>query len=241
MHKTLFVLALILLLAGLGGCPSDTGRSDIQPVAVSIDTTLTPDTFLRFDNTFMVEGQSQIDSAAYANAYFAAADPNSERTTLAGWKAVNGFDSGADVNVTFRDTKDLGYGRDMYARTRADGGIAIYVDNYVVQPLPGDATGYGPINLDAAINKDKRYQIGTNTVEFSPIDQSDPGSDKIVRMFIFGPPAADGTQTRLGAADLDGRGIKGAPTNCFSCHGGNVYPLNADGSFPELTLRSAKM
>ncbi|NNF60476.1 MAG: hypothetical protein HKN06_04005 [Gammaproteobacteria bacterium] len=232
---------LLFLLAGLSGCPSKTGRSDIEPVAVTVNPTVTPDTFLRFDNTYTVAGTSLIDSAAYASAYFAAVDPNSERTTLAAWKAVNGFDSGADVNVTFRDTKDLGYGRDMYARVRIDGGIAIYVDNYVVQPLPGDATGYGPINLDAAINKDRRYQIGTNVIEYSPMDEADPSSDKIVKMFIFGPPEADGTQQRLLIADLDGRGKKHVPTTCFSCHGGSMYPLNSDGSFSGDTLRSAKM
>ncbi len=241
MRNTWCLPVLLMMTLGVAACPSKTGRSDIVPVAENVDATITPDNFLQFDNTYMVAGKSRIDIPAYAEAYFAAIDPNQERTTLSAWKALNGFDSGADVHVTFRDTKDLGYGRDMYARTRADGGIAIYVDNYVVLALPGDATSYGPINLDAAVRKDQRYKLGTSTIEYSAMDQSDPGSDKIVKMISFGPPAADGTQRRLGALDLDGRGVKHLPTSCFSCHGGNVYPLRSDGSFPVNTLRSAKM
>ena len=80
---------------------------------------------------------SQISSQAYSKAYYAAIDPENTRTTFSDWKTANGF-STADYHVTFRDEVDLGYGRDMYARTSSDGSIAIYVENYVVQISSGD-------------------------------------------------------------------------------------------------------
>ncbi|NRA23200.1 MAG: hypothetical protein HRU08_01735, partial [Oleispira sp.] len=64
---------------------------------------------------------SLINSVSYAQQYYQAIDPNNERMTLAAWKRKNGFDQGYDVHVIFRDTKDLGYGRDLYARRNEDG------------------------------------------------------------------------------------------------------------------------
>ncbi|NNF67955.1 MAG: hypothetical protein HKM98_10640 [Gammaproteobacteria bacterium] len=239
-------LALTLICVFLlSGCP--TGGSDqdlppppIPPIPPAVKA-VTPDSFLTFDNTYTVAGRSLTDTAAYASAYHAAVDPNDRRTTMAGFKAVNGFDAGVSAHITFRDSKDLGYGRDMYARKRSDGSIAIYVDNYLVAPEGADATQYGPINLDAAMAQDARFHETTNAIEFSPIDESDPTSEKIVKMFTYGRPDANGRQTRLEFSDLDGRGAKSMPTPCFACHGGVMYPLDDDGSFPLITLRSAKM
>lgn len=185
--------------------------------------------------------KSKISSIDYANAYYAAVDPDDERTTLADWMIINGFDNGEDVAVTFRDAKDLGYGRRMFARTRTDpdGGFAIFVKNYVVQVTPGDATRYGPLNLVAAIGKYSQYHIGTNAIEFSP-NPKNP-AEKIAKFFIFAPADASGVQHRLTIANLDGRGDKPVPTTCMSCHGGKVLPLNKDGSFPEVSLKSMKM
>ncbi|MDH3767137.1 MAG: hypothetical protein OES99_01655 [Gammaproteobacteria bacterium] len=234
-------LFLFLSLSFLAGCPTGGFDEDILPPPRVVNATVTPDSFLRFDNTFMVAGQSQIESEAYATAYIAAVDPNDRRTTLAAFKAVNGFDNGVGARVTFRDSKDLGYGRDMFARRRADGGIAIFVDSYRVVPVPGDATQYGPINLDAAVAQDRQFHFSTSAIEFSPIDESDPDSDKIVKMFLYGPPDENGTQLRLTSNNMDGRGERGVPTACLVCHGGTMYPLNADGSFPLISLKSAKM
>lgn len=235
-------LFLLLSAAWLAGCPSVSGGDkDNVPPRPAVNATVEPDNFLRFDNMHMVNGDSRISSEAYARAYYAAVDPFERRTTLAAWKAVNGFDNGIVAHATFRDTKDLGYGRDMYARRRADGGVAVYVDNYVVAATPGDATRYGPLNLEAAQVPDRDFLFSTNAIEFSPIDPADSASDKIVKMFTFGPPDATGRQTRRTFLNADGRGEKFMPTVCFACHGGNAYPLNPDGSFPLDSLRSLKM
>ncbi len=222
----------LILLGLITGCLD---RGDSDQSAPAVDSTVTPDSFLTFINQGL-----DINSEAYVNAYYQAVDPMNQRTTLGDWKSINGFDAGADVHVTFRDTKDLGYGRDMYAREFPDGRVAIYVDNYVVSIEPGDATTYGPLNLDAAIEHDREYNFGSNAIEFSP-DPNDPNAQKIVKFFTFGPMDTNGAQRRLIAADLDGRGVKYMPTMCVVCHGATMYPLRQDGSFDPVSLKSAKL
>lgn len=182
---------------------------------------------------------SQINSAAYGEAYYQAVDPTGTRTTLAAWKARNGFAAGADTHVIFRDAKDLGYGRDMYARRdAATGRIAVFVNNYVVALQPGSSTNYGPLNVEAAISQDSRYLQGTNAIEFSPANEdgaSDNGAMKITKFFTY-----DSSGKRIASADLDGRGTKHMPGICWSCHGGQTLPLNPDGTFQAQALRSAK-
>ncbi|MGH8493283.1 MAG: hypothetical protein ACRERR_09300 [Moraxellaceae bacterium] len=181
---------------------------------------------------------SQISSAAYGEAYYDAVDPNAERTTLADWKSKNGFNAGFDSHVIFRDAKDLGYGRDMYARRNADGTLAFFVNNYVVVQQPGSSSNYGPLNVEAAIAQDQRYLLGTNAIEFTPANQdgaSDNGSIKITKFFTFNKSG-----NRIASADLDGRGVKHMPGMCWACHGGQTLPLDESGKFQAISLRSAK-
>ncbi|MFZ5843394.1 MAG: hypothetical protein ACOY3E_10910 [Pseudomonadota bacterium] len=180
-----------------------------------------------------------INSLAYAEAYYRLVDPDNERTTLADWKRKNGFDAGEQVHVVFRDAKDLGYGRNMRARRNDDGSVAIFVENYLVQLQPGNPGNYGPLNLEAAIRQDREHHVGTNAIEFSPIDPNDPDSEMVLKFFTF-EPAADGSQPRVLETNLDGRGKKFMPGPCLACHGGRLLPLEADGSFPLQSLRSGK-
>ena len=222
-----------LIAAGLiTGCLD---RGDSDQSAPVVDSSVTPNSFLTFVNQSL-----DINSEAYATAYYAAVDPMNQRTTLADWKSINEFDAGADVHVTFRDTKDLGYGRDMYAKSFPDGRAAFYVDNYVVRIEPGDATTYGPLNLPAAIEQDREYHFGTNAIEFTP-DSNDPKGQKILKFFTFAPMDANGVQHRLNSADLDGRGVKYMPTMCVICHGASMYPLKQNGSFDPISLKSPKL
>lgn len=181
---------------------------------------------------------SRITSEAYAEAYYRAMDPQNNRRTLVEWKRANGFDQGHDVHVVFRDSKDLGYGRNMYARRNDDGSIAVFVENYVIKAVPGASTNYGPVNVEAAVREDRRYHLGTNAIEFSPVDPDDPASEKIAKFFTFAP---DGRQQRLTSADLDGRGVKHMPQMCWVCHGGRTMPLDENGDFPVFSQRSAKL
>jgi len=185
---------------------------------------------------------NQINSEAYAKAYYAKVDPANERTTLADWKHKNGFDAGEQIHVVFRDAKDLGYGRNMHARHNEDGTFAIFVENYIVALTTGDPRNYGPINVEAAIREDRRFHVGSNAIEYSPIDPNDITSPKVLKFFTFKPEssAADAVQNRLLKANLDGRGEKAVPSACLTCHGARMLPLNSDGSFPDITLLTSK-
>lgn len=188
---------------------------------------------------------SQINSREFADAYYATVDPLDMRTTLEDWQQVNRFQTTPPeqiINAVFRDALDLGYGRDMYALEH-DCGIAIYEDNYVVQLEPGDASTYGPINLDAAIERDRRFLEVSNAVEFGPPGGEISGlcSDRskwVVSYYTFAPPenlldedggpCPTGAQCRLKEVDFDGRGNKFMPGVCVVCHGGTLQPP-ADG------------
>ena len=182
---------------------------------------------------------SKTNDASYAQAYYATIDPNDERETLAGFQAVNGFGAG-DTHVIFRDTKDLGYGRDMYFHDNGDGTYAFYVNNFAITDLPG--VTYGPLNLDAAIAQVERYHIGTNAIEYGPIDVDGvPGDDDVngdgvadaadyfPRFYNFSP---DPPHERRDTVDLDGKGEKAMPVPCIVCHGGRADVLLPDGTFP---------
>lgn len=181
--------------------------------------------------------KSRIDTAAWTQAYYAAIDPMNERTTLSAWMTKNGFDAGEDVHVIFRDTKDLGYGRDMHARRNANGCIAIYVRNFAVNLV--DGMPYNTLNLTAAVQNDSNHHFGTNAIEFSDLDGNCDGADPMfAKFFTFkaypANPSAD--ETRLDKIDLDHRGAKQMPGPCILCHGGSAYPLLADGTFPSAAL-----
>ena len=184
-----------------------------------------------------------VSSVAYANAYYAAVDPEGERETLADWKARNGFGDPASTvtHVVFRDALDLGYGRDMYVlRNAGTGRIAFFVNNYIVALQPGSPSNYGPLNLEAAIARDPRWFKGSNAIEFSPANEDNRGDAngamKIAKFFTF-----DASGRRITSADLDGRGVKHMPGMCWACHGGQTLPLLPDGRFPPQSLRSAKL
>jgi hypothetical protein len=93
--------------------------------------------------------KSRIDNAAWSTAYYAAIDPLNERDTLSKWQTKNGFNEGHDVHIIFRDTKDLGYGRDMYARRNANGCMAVFVKNFAVNLV--DGLPYNTLNLTAVL------------------------------------------------------------------------------------------
>ncbi|MEM7206602.1 MAG: hypothetical protein AAF434_02145 [Pseudomonadota bacterium] len=177
------------------------------------------------NNSILDLPRSQIDSIAYAEAYYATIDPDNDKDTLAKWKTANGFGSGTGVeyDVSFRDTKDLGYGRHMRARRNDDGSIAFVVDNYAVSTIPGFS--YGPLNLQALIARDRQHIVATNAIEFS----AGPGGGAMfTKFFNFEKPDGDGVQSRKLTVDLDGRGEKAMPGMCIVCHGGKTLPLNPD-------------
>ena len=178
---------------------------------------------------------SDVNQLAYANAYYQAVDPANARDTLQKYKTLHGFDGASDVvHVTFRDSKDLGYGRDMYMRSYPNnecGGqvIAFYVQNFSVDIVDGLA--YGPVNLAAAINQDLQHHFGTNAIEFSRglTSVGDTCSAQpYTRFYTFlsDYSSSNAVHPRLLTIDLDSRGEKAMPQPCITCHGGKIKLLD---------------
>ncbi len=173
--------------------------------------------------------RSRTDNTHYAEAYYNAVDPSRSRRRLPDWQQANGFGrdgSGCDAHVVFRDVRDLGYGRNMCMRQNPDGSVAVWVRNYLVSvDLPGDAdpAQYGnALSLDAAIDENSRFHLGTNAIEFSrhPRPQDDADAPPFLKFFTF---AADGELDT--APNLDGRGAHAMPGICIVCHNGAARTL----------------
>ena len=220
---------LLVALAGCGQGGSDAG--DTYPNLVSLPAVTGPNSFLTFPNPLInASGVSEIDSAAYTDAYYAAIDPSGVRDTYTKWKAVNGFDSGSGVQITVvvGDSRDLGYGRYIIARKNDDGTMAFSVRNYLVPA--GASYGYSTLNLDAAIAQDNQWYIGASNIEFSPgpgctatsLPDPAPSCTYFTKFYFFTPDGA-----RANAVNLDGRGAKAMPGPCISCHGGRGDALTA--------------
>jgi len=131
-------------------------------------------------------------------AYYNTIDPANTRTTLTDWMLENGFlvnEAGQNrepacdavenccvsennitssckvisTHVRFRNTKDTGYGRDMYLRRTVQGEkagtTALYIRNFKVDKI--ESLPYGTLNLDALAQQDNHWQFGVNAIEFS--------------------------------------------------------------------------
>lgn len=181
---------------------------------------------------------SQINLADNAAAYYRAIDPDNTRDTLENWKQANGFGQACgtidpcEVHVIFRDSKDLGYGRSMFARRNDDGSVGVYVENFQVDAVPGQ--GYTLMNLQAAIQNQRRWHFGSNAIEFSayPYGSNDPKASSNARMFTkfysFVPDNRNDpntTERRVLEVNLDNRGNKSMPGPCITCHGGKNRPM----------------
>jgi mono/diheme cytochrome c family protein len=230
------ISALFIAIALLSACGGGASGSDSTSSSATTEGPAGPASFLLFPNPQKQSDNSlQVDSNAYATAYYQAIDPNNERDTLAKFKTKNGFGtSGAGIteeSIIIGDQRDLGYGRKMTARIDSNtGNIAFVVENYLV----GGYGAYTSINLEAAIVGESKWHIGTNAIEFSVVETGaanpSPNAVKFVKFYTYDPI----TGARLYSANLDGRGNKAMPTICITCHGGRGDPLTPSGLFPKL-------
>jgi PKD repeat protein len=235
--RLLIVLVLASVAGLLGGCSAGNSGDASSSTGVAIPLGL--DRFLLFPNPVVLSGTTfQTNTNAFAQAYYAAIDPASQKDTLAKWKAANGFGNsgtGEEFMAVFRDVRDLGYGRRMFGRRNFDGTIAFYVENYNVSAVPG---GYSTVNVDAAVLPDGNWHVGTNAIEWSPATctSADPSGTspvpcnsarKFAKYFNFNPK----TGARQTMLDLDQRGLKAMPGICVNCHGGRGDPLTPTGKY----------
>jgi mono/diheme cytochrome c family protein len=226
MHPNLLasaaLAACLVAACGGGSSPADV-RPNVDPPQAPVTG---PDKFLLFPNPQQqADGSLQMDSDAYTEAYYRAIDPGNERDTLAKFKAKNGFETGTGEEhlVIFGDQRDLGYGRRMYARRNADGTMAFYVENYLLET--NGQYLYNTLNLDAAIVRQGAHMVGVNAIEFSP---GPNGGASFPKFYNFDAT----TLQRATRVDLDGRGDKAMPGPCISCHGGRgdaLTPPDASG------------
>ena len=221
------LLVTSIVACGGGGSGASTSGDLVPGSKAPTAATAGPDIFLLFPNPQrQASGVVEVNSLAYATAYYQAIDPGNERDTLARFKAKNGFGiTGPGIveeSVIIGDQRDLGYGRKMTGRQNADGTLAFVVENYLV----GGYGPYSPFNLQAAILGEDKWHLGTNGIEFSP---GPGGTVKFVKFYTFDPV----TGARLNMANLDGRGDKAMPTICANCHGGRGDPLTPSGLFPK--------
>lgn len=219
-----FFLALVISLAALGCSKSN----DADPQAPTVGATDT-NRFWLFPNPGRdpATGVFTTNEASYAQAYYDAIDPTDLRATLDGFKATNGFGTSVagvnEVNVIFRDVRDLGYGRKMTVRFTnstypgwpGSHWVAVFVENYQVVPFAG--VNYSTLNLEAAITANPNYHVGTNAIEYS----NAPDGRKFAKFYTYAP----NTGARLDTVNLDGRGQKAMPSVCINCHGGRADPL----------------
>jgi len=187
----------------------------------------------------MTFSESEIDEDDFSNAYYDAIDPSGARSTAQKYRALHGFDN-PDVHVIFRDTKDLGYGRDMYMVSYPNPSLCggqmtvFFVRNFSVKIIDGFA--YGPVNLEAAIQEDLQHHVGTNAIEFG-LGREDVGdncgSEPMAKFYTFEPDysSPNAPHNRRVRVDLDARGTKAMPQPCISCHGGKLRPLDRFGRF----------
>jgi hypothetical protein len=217
-------VAAVLLLAACGGGGSP---GDVHPGAETPIVPGEPNAFLLFPNPqVQADGSLQTNTLAYAQAYYAAIDPENTKDTLAKWRAANGFDTGTGTQVTavFGDSRDLGFGRRLTARQNPDGTLAFYVENYLIKT--GAAYAFSPVNLEAAIVRDPNALVYVAGIEFSP---GPAGGASFAKFFNFDVT----TGARLNTVDIDGRGDKAMPGPCITCHGGRadaLTPPDASGN-----------
>ena len=247
MNISLFALikpTLLALLVGIvvAGCR---GSDETDITEVKIPETNDPNAFGAFLNP--LPGVPRDDVVAgeinnvqdFPEAYYNTIDPDGSRDTFFKWRVENGFlnadgtEAACDpatcrqTHVKFRDTKDLGYGRNMFLRwNTATNDVAVYVENFQVSVdglLP-----YGPLNFEALVNNERQWNFGVNAIEFSAYPATDASARKFTKFYNFagdGKRANDASGTQQHFVDLDGRGDKPMPTACIICHGGRGETL----------------
>lgn len=241
--KWILVVLASVIIAGCRGSDETDISSPQFPV------TNDPDAFDAFLNqapavprTGAIPGQ--IDNVQdFPEAYYNTIDPNNTRNTFRKWRFENGFINAAgddaecnpanclQTHVKFRDTKDLGYGRNMFMRWNTQSNdVAVYVENFQVDAVPG--VPYGPLNFEALVAGDRTWNFGVNAIEFSSFPNALGDDRQFTKFYNF---AGDGIRATLASGsqqhfvDLDNRGDKPMPTACIICHGGRgrtlVYEL----------------
>lgn len=152
-----------------------------------------------------------VDDVGVALAYYATIDPDSQRTTQADWREVNGFNDSSNTIVDVRgyfNDGDLGFWRSIQMvkdkRRGKKGNVAFTTVNYATEE--DSLAGYPQVSI---VNME--YSQG-------------PDEDDLTKFYIYaGDDDPDGydfgeRKTRTAFPNSDTLYV---PAACYSCHGGD--------------------
>ena len=179
------------------------GLNAPTPDGISVDVSLMLDN-LGFDLA---------ESKTTALAYYAAIDPDNEKTTLSDWLVANNYNADTATRAKYLNGFDLAFGRDMRMWSNDQGHVFAFVENYP--------------NVDSLVDGSNHF--GTVAMEYSP---GPGGGDPFTKFYTFIRDPLTGVQQRVVSMDFDGRGEKFTPGNCTVCHGGTPAALVA-GEYPD--------
>ena len=206
-------------------------------------TALTPDDFLRAAQ--VGSGGAAIETRESAAAYYLAVDPSSAKTTLPNWLSKNCFDPNSAtlgagesaynvVHATYTNNYDLGFGRDMYFATCANGNMASVVINY--PSLDAAANRIGAF-LAVAMEYAPASDDSSAACFGSAADDAATNTGKcFAKFYAFAPDDRSGVFQRVQTVDFDRRGQKYLPGACTVCHGGS--PSYTPGATPNAAYSS---
>jgi cytochrome c5 len=220
--------------AAAGG--SVTIDSSLTDTALTPDGTpnLTPDDFLRAQAllpTTLQSAPTQFETRESAKAYYAALDPTGAKSTLSAWLAANCFDPNdlnygtgktgySVVHADYTNNFDLGFGRDLYFSTCANGNMASIVINY-----PSLGAAINRVGAFLAVAMEYTPIVGgSGTACFTnPADSSTNTGACVAKFFAFAPDDRTGQYQRVLSVNFDRRGQKYLPGACTVCHGGTPH------------------
>ena len=247
---------LMLQLYDEAGQPVGTpATASAVGTAVSIDTpltslamtpdgsaSLTPEDFLRAQALTETGPPSPFETRESAGAYYAAVDPNSQRTTFQNWLQQNCFDPNdrnygegetgfSVVHADYTNNFDLAFGRDMYFANCSNGNMASVVINY-----PSLGAAVNRIGAFLVVAMEYTPAAGSTAPCFTnPADPTTNTGACFTKFYAFAPDDRTGVFQRVLSANFDRRGQRYLPGACTACHGGTpgftpgqAYPKAGD-------------
>jgi hypothetical protein len=217
------------------------GTTTLSQLGAATPTPLTADTLLMaVTSTKVYTGQSTpftnnpIETAASADAYYAAIDPTGSKKTLSAWLTANCFNptasdygvssagAGNGAHSVYTNNYDLGFGRDMYFirctanHADANGNITAHAGD-----MASVVINYPSLELAAL----KQSPIIAVAMEYSASADGSAPNRRFAKFYAFALDDRTGEFNRVRSANFDKRGQKYLPGSCTACHSGTPPPL----------------
>ena len=188
-------------------------RAPFSIAALDFNYLFTLPRYLTEGGPLAPKDEPEFGEPGYSSTYYGKVDPAGERTNLADWKAVNGFNpaSIAFSRAQYVNAYDLGFGRDMSCMD--NGRAACVVDNYLLErDTDGNIVPGGQELFAASVAMERINFLSRSIVAFYVYVPAD-GQPTPVR-------PADSDLVRTNRITLDTEGPKSVPESCYACHMG---------------------